>query len=105
MTVDLGGTITQTFTTGLPAGTYPNVAGSGTVTVDSGGRATVTVPGKSAVAIHTGSTLQPNDKEATVSYRTGGAATAVLPARTEPSAGAGRHRGPPEIKSIVARYT
>ncbi|MGW5159203.1 carbohydrate binding domain-containing protein [Nonomuraea wenchangensis] len=66
-----GGAVTQTFTTGLPAGTYPNVAGNGTVTVDAGGRATVTVPGKSAVAIHTGSTPQPNDKEATVYYKTG----------------------------------
>ncbi|MER7368200.1 alpha amylase C-terminal domain-containing protein [Nonomuraea wenchangensis] len=46
------GTLTQTFTTGLPAGTYPNVAGSGTVTVDSSGRATVTVPGKSAMDSH-----------------------------------------------------
>ncbi|MEV5552033.1 carbohydrate binding domain-containing protein [Nonomuraea wenchangensis] len=65
------GTVTQTFTTGLPAGAYPNVACSGTVTVGSSGRATVTVPGKSPVAIHTGSTPQPNDKQATVYYRTG----------------------------------
>nr|BFE77867.1 hypothetical protein GCM10020093_004680 [Planobispora longispora] len=48
------GSVTRTFTTGLPAGTYANVAGSGSVTVGSGGTASVTVPAKSAVAVHVG---------------------------------------------------
>ncbi|GAA3137007.1 carbohydrate-binding module family 20 domain-containing protein [Planomonospora alba] len=48
------GSVTRAFTTGLPAGTYANAAGSGSVTVDGSGRATVTVPAKSAVAVHTG---------------------------------------------------
>ncbi|GII79987.1 alpha-amylase [Sphaerisporangium rufum] len=67
--------VTRTFTTGLPAGTYPNVAGSGSVTVGAGGTATVTVPAKSAVAIRTGSatppTNPPGDGTATVYYQTG----------------------------------
>ncbi|MFF0861440.1 carbohydrate binding domain-containing protein [Nonomuraea sp. NPDC003560] len=51
--------VTRTFTTGLPAGTYPNVAGSGSVTVNAGGTATVTVPAKSAVAIRVGTSPSP----------------------------------------------
>ncbi|MFC4062425.1 carbohydrate-binding module family 20 domain-containing protein [Planomonospora corallina] len=46
--------VTRAFTTGLPAGTYANAAGSGSVTVDGSGNATVTVPARSAVAVHTG---------------------------------------------------
>jgi alpha-amylase len=49
-----GGAHTGSFPTGLPAGTYANVLGSGSVTVASGGTATVTVPAKGAVAIRTG---------------------------------------------------
>jgi alpha-amylase len=49
-----GSSVTRTFTTGLPAGTYANAAGSGSVTVTSGGTASVTVPARGAVAIHTG---------------------------------------------------
>ncbi|MFI6509279.1 carbohydrate-binding module family 20 domain-containing protein [Streptosporangium sp. NPDC050855] len=49
-----GASVTRTFTTGLPAGTYANAAGSGSVTVSSGGTASVTVPARGAVAIHTG---------------------------------------------------
>ncbi|WP_449061830.1 carbohydrate-binding module family 20 domain-containing protein [Planomonospora algeriensis] len=48
------GSATRTFTTGLPTGTYANVAGSGWVTVASNGTASVTVPAGSAVAIRTG---------------------------------------------------
>jgi alpha-amylase len=55
-----GGTHTAQYTTGLPDGSYcvvtTNCAGRVTV---AGGRATVTVPAKSAVAFHTGSG-QPN---------------------------------------------
>ncbi|MEO3813151.1 carbohydrate-binding module family 20 domain-containing protein [Sphaerisporangium sp. B11E5] len=49
-----GGAHTGSFPTGLPAGTYANLLGSGSVTVGSGGTATVTVPAKGAVAIRTG---------------------------------------------------
>ncbi|WP_329083284.1 carbohydrate-binding module family 20 domain-containing protein [Streptosporangium sp. NBC_01469] len=49
-----GGSLTRTFSTGLPAGTYANVAGGGSVTVGAGGSASVTVPARGAVAIHTG---------------------------------------------------
>ncbi|MGV9601805.1 carbohydrate-binding module family 20 domain-containing protein [Streptosporangium sandarakinum] len=49
-----GGSVTRTFTTGLPAGTYANDAGSGTVTVAANGTATVTVPARGAVAVHAG---------------------------------------------------
>ncbi|MEV4017264.1 carbohydrate binding domain-containing protein [Nonomuraea angiospora] len=67
------GSITRTFTTGLPAGTYPNVAGSGSVTVNTNGTATVTVPGKSAIAIRVGTSPSPSptgDNTATVYYKT-----------------------------------
>ncbi|MEN3540503.1 carbohydrate binding domain-containing protein [Microbispora sp. ZYX-F-249] len=71
------GSVTRTFTTGLPAGTYPNVAGGGSVTVNSGGTASVTVPAKSAVAIRVGTSATPSptvtptgDKTATVYYKT-----------------------------------
>ncbi|MGW4638518.1 carbohydrate-binding module family 20 domain-containing protein [Sphaerisporangium sp. NPDC004334] len=47
------------FATGLPAGTYANLTGGGSVTVGSGGTAVVTVPAKSAVAIRTGATTTP----------------------------------------------
>ncbi|MEU3164601.1 carbohydrate-binding module family 20 domain-containing protein [Streptosporangium sp. NPDC006930] len=49
-----GGSVTRAFSTGLPAGTYANVAGGGSVTVGSNGTASVTVPARGAVAIHTG---------------------------------------------------
>ncbi|MGC5016572.1 carbohydrate-binding module family 20 domain-containing protein [Streptosporangium sp. DT93] len=49
-----GASVTRTFTTGLPAGTYANAAGSGSVTVASNGTASVTVPARGAVAVHTG---------------------------------------------------
>ncbi|GAT64507.1 glycosidase [Planomonospora sphaerica] len=48
------GSATRTFTTGLPAGTYANVAGSGSVSVAADGTASVTVPARAAVAIRTG---------------------------------------------------
>ncbi|GIH62910.1 carbohydrate binding domain-containing protein [Microbispora siamensis] len=54
------GSVTRTFTTGLPAGTYPNVAGGGSVTVNPGGTASVTIPAKSAVAIRVGTTASPS---------------------------------------------
>ncbi|MBG0817691.1 carbohydrate-binding module family 20 domain-containing protein [Planomonospora sp. ID82291] len=54
------GSVTRTFATGLPAGTYPNVAGSGSVTVDGGGDASVTVPAKGAVAIRLGTGPTPS---------------------------------------------
>ncbi|MER6173778.1 carbohydrate-binding module family 20 domain-containing protein [Streptosporangium sp. NPDC001681] len=66
------GSVTRTFSTGLPAGTYSNDVGGGTVTVDSNGSASVTVPGKSAVAIHVGG-VRPTDPppgDATVYYST-----------------------------------
>ncbi|MBX6168487.1 MAG: alpha amylase C-terminal domain-containing protein [Thermobispora bispora] len=65
--------VTRTFTTGLPAGTYPNVAGSGSVTVNSTGTATVTIPAKSAVAIRVGTsaTSSPTGNSATIYYYTG----------------------------------
>jgi alpha-amylase len=67
-----GGAVTRAFTTGLPAGTYPNVAGGGSVTVQAGGTASVTVPAKGAVAIRTGtSSPPPAGSTATVYYRTG----------------------------------
>ncbi|MFC4529217.1 carbohydrate-binding module family 20 domain-containing protein [Sphaerisporangium dianthi] len=47
------------FATGLPAGVYANLTGGGSVTVGSGGAATVTVPAKSAVAIRTGGPAAP----------------------------------------------
>jgi alpha-amylase len=58
-----GGAYTGSFTTGLPDGSYCNVitACAGRVTV-SGGRATVTVPAKSAVAFHTGGGTQNPDQ-------------------------------------------
>ncbi|MGW1375135.1 alpha-amylase [Streptomyces sp. NPDC002446] len=53
------GELRQTFATSLPAGTYCNVVkaavddcGGNTVTVGDDGKAEVTVPGKSAVALH-----------------------------------------------------
>ncbi|MEW9556072.1 carbohydrate-binding module family 20 domain-containing protein [Nonomuraea sp. NPDC050783] len=49
-----GGAHTGTFATGLSAGTYADLAGGGLVTVDSAGRATVTVPAGGAVAILAG---------------------------------------------------
>ncbi len=49
-----GGAVTRTFATGLPAGTYANVAGGGSVTVGAGGSASVTVPARGAIAVHTG---------------------------------------------------
>jgi alpha-amylase len=65
-----GGSATRSFATGLPAGTYANVAGSGTVTVDSSGNANVTVPAKGAVAVHTGGGTPPPEGSATVYYKT-----------------------------------
>jgi len=45
--------LSRTFTTGLPAGTYHDVIGSGTVTVASNGTASLTIPPTTAVAIDT----------------------------------------------------
>jgi alpha-amylase len=55
-----GGSYTGQFTTGMADGTYCNVitACANGVTV-SGGRATLTIPAKSAVAFHTGGTQNP----------------------------------------------
>ncbi|GAA4919231.1 alpha-amylase [Nonomuraea thailandensis] len=53
------GSYTGTFPTGLPAGTYADLTGSGAVTVNGGGQATVTVPARGAVAIVTGGTTTP----------------------------------------------
>ncbi|MGR6920863.1 carbohydrate-binding module family 20 domain-containing protein [[Actinomadura] parvosata] len=50
---------TGTFATGLAAGTYAGVTGTGPVTVNGGGQATVTVPAKGAVAIVAGGTTTP----------------------------------------------
>ncbi|WP_248965058.1 carbohydrate-binding module family 20 domain-containing protein [Sphaerisporangium perillae] len=50
------GSHSGTFTTGLPAGTYANLTGGGSVTVGSSGTASVTVPAKAAVAIRVGGT-------------------------------------------------
>ncbi|MGW0811203.1 carbohydrate-binding module family 20 domain-containing protein [Nonomuraea sp. NPDC002799] len=50
------GSHTGTFATGLPAGTYAGVTGTGPVPVNAGGQATVTVPAKGAVAIVAGGT-------------------------------------------------
>ncbi|MEO3860392.1 carbohydrate-binding module family 20 domain-containing protein [Acrocarpospora sp. B8E8] len=55
-----GSALSRTFTTGLPAGTYSNVAGTGTVTVAGDGTASVNVPAKSAVAIRVGTTATPS---------------------------------------------
>ncbi|MBF8191714.1 alpha amylase C-terminal domain-containing protein [Nonomuraea sp. K274] len=55
-----GGSYAGTFATGLPAGTYANLTGGGSVTVGSGGQATVTVPAKGAVAIRAGGTTAPS---------------------------------------------
>lgn len=69
-----GSALTRTFTTGLPAGTYCDVihgdpsgttCSGPTVTVDSAGRATITVAAMDAVALHvnattTGGTPQPS---------------------------------------------
>ncbi len=61
-----GGSLTRTFTTGLPAGVYCNViqgdpssgACSGpTVTVNASGQASITVPSMSAVALHVNATV------------------------------------------------
>ena len=49
---------THTFDTGLRPGTYRDIIHGTTVTVDSHHRATVTVPGKDAVAIDTGSLVR-----------------------------------------------
>ncbi|AWS44769.1 carbohydrate-binding module family 20 domain-containing protein [Streptosporangium sp. 'caverna'] len=54
-----GGALTRSFTTGLPAGTYANDLGSGSVTVNASGTASVTVPAKGAVAIHVGGSTPP----------------------------------------------
>ncbi|MDH2424922.1 carbohydrate-binding module family 20 domain-containing protein [Sphaerisporangium sp. TRM90804] len=54
-----GGSHTGTFATGLPAGTYANLTGAGSVTVAANGTATVTVPAKAAVAIRTGGPTPP----------------------------------------------
>lgn len=51
-----GGSYSGTFTTGLPAGSYANLTGGGSVTVSSSGTASVTVPAKGAVAIRAGAT-------------------------------------------------
>src|SRR6476469_10149931 len=55
-----GGAYTGSFTVGMADGTYCNVitACANGVTV-SGGRATLTVPAKSAVAFHSGGTQTP----------------------------------------------
>ncbi|SEG96792.1 alpha-amylase [Nonomuraea solani] len=70
-----GGAYAGTFTTGLPAGTYANLTGTGTVTVNAAGQATVTVPAKGAVAIT--STAAPGNNEATVYYRTSWSAPSI----------------------------
>src|SRR2546423_3218326 len=49
---------THTFDTGLRPGTYRDIIHGTTVTVDAHHRATVTVPGKDAVAIDTGSLVR-----------------------------------------------
>ncbi len=46
--------VSDTFTTSLPAGEYCDVIGGGAVTVDSGGAFTATVGAKRALAIHIG---------------------------------------------------
>ncbi|MEV7971173.1 carbohydrate-binding module family 20 domain-containing protein [Sphaerisporangium sp. NPDC088356] len=53
------GSYSGTFTTGLPAGTYTNLTGGGSVTVSSSGTASVTVPAKGAVAIRVGAPASP----------------------------------------------
>jgi alpha-amylase len=64
-----GGAYTGTFTTGMPDGSYCNVitACAGRVTV-SAGRATLTVPAKSAVAFHTGGGTQNPPGQLATSY-------------------------------------
>ncbi|MFE1577178.1 carbohydrate binding domain-containing protein [Streptomyces fradiae] len=77
-----GGSLTRTFQTSLPAGTYCDVqhgdptANGGctgtTYTVGSDGRFTATVGGNDAVALHVGARLgdRPGDNTATVYYST-----------------------------------
>ncbi|MFC5826412.1 carbohydrate-binding module family 20 domain-containing protein [Nonomuraea insulae] len=50
------GSYAGTFATGLPAGTYTNVTGGGTVTVNASGQAAVSVPAKGSIAIVAGAT-------------------------------------------------
>ncbi|MCF6471531.1 glycosidase [Nonomuraea sp. MG754425] len=56
------GSYAGTFATGLPAGTYASVTGTGAVSVNGSGQATVTVPAKGAVAIVAGGTTTPPDQ-------------------------------------------
>jgi len=64
-----GGAYTGTFTTGLADGSYCNVITNcaSNVTV-SGGRATLTVPAKGAIAFHTGGGSNPNPTQVATTY-------------------------------------
>ncbi|WP_181871064.1 carbohydrate binding domain-containing protein [Sphaerisporangium album] len=57
--------VSRSFTTGLPAGTYQNLAGSGSVSVNASGVATVSVAAKSAVAIRAGASSTPSPSPTT----------------------------------------
>lgn len=48
------GPLTRTFQTSLPAGTYCDVQGGGTVAVDGSGRFTATLGANTALALHAG---------------------------------------------------
>ncbi|WP_282702233.1 alpha-amylase family protein [Streptomyces sp. CC219B] len=50
------GSLTRTFQTSLPAGTYCNVQNNTPVTVNAGGQFTATLGARTALAIHTGKT-------------------------------------------------
>ncbi len=64
-----GAAHTATYTTGLADGSYCDVlAGCATTVTVSGGRATITVPAKGAVAFHTGSTGEPAPGRVSVGY-------------------------------------
>lgn len=64
-----GAAHTAQYTTGLPDGSYCNVLnGCATSVTVSGGRATVTVPAKGAVAFHTGRPGQPNPGQVTANF-------------------------------------
>lgn len=64
-----GGAHTATYTTGLADGSYCDVLdGCATTVTVSGGRATITVPAKGAVAFHTGSTGEPAPGRVSVGY-------------------------------------
>jgi len=77
-----GGTLTRTFATGLPAGTYCNIiagdatngsCSGGSITVDGSGNASFSVPAMTAAAIHvgalgTGGTTPPPSGNVTVNF-------------------------------------